>query len=125
MDKTRSRIIDLRAKAIALSELEGVENLRKATELLFECSQLFKQVLPEDGHLSAKDIRGEYAWEAREWALLCESAGIIYAQAGRADEALNAFAQAKRFFVSKEDIDRLEANRQAIEQMLREAGLIT
>jgi hypothetical protein len=69
------------------------------------------------------DIRGEYAWEAREWALLCESNGNIYGQLGM-PSALAFYDEARKFFIRKEDVDRLEQNYSNVEQALKKAGIL-
>lgn len=123
LDDTRQRIVDLRAEAIAISELGGTENLTKASALLGECADLFKEILPKSLHLSPKGIRTTHIWEAREWALLCESMGNIYAQLGM-PEALDCYDQARRFMIHKDDIDRLEQNYKNVETVFKRDGII-
>ncbi len=95
IDDTRQKVVDLRAKAIAISELGGLENLNKALKMLVECVDLFKNIMPETNYLSPQEIRTTHAWEAREWALLCESMGNIYGQGGN-PKALVCYDQARR-----------------------------
>lgn len=121
----RLKIIELRAKAVALSEQGGVENIQRAGEYLIECIEYFKELFPDSASLSPNDIKGKYAWVSREWALTNETAGLIYAQKGEVEATLKAFKEAEKFFVSEEDLNRLEKNRKAVDQRFRDYKLMS